>query len=252
MVFGGVFCASVIGGIVSSLFSYEVAIFLGAAIVFSSAALGIILMEGKAGQPKKAQEAGPRLRWPARAPLFRCLTLILAVAVPLSATTAVVIWYLTPLLLSAAGHTASEIARVVMLYYLLHVLVGPVSRVYGTGTAAIVVGTLLAGGSLVWLDVSAGIIEYSIAVAGVGVGHALVRAPLLTLVVDLSGSAGGPVNALRGAERLGGLLGLGLAPVLLKQGAAGTAIDSLGILSVAGGLVLFVVSGIIWKNTRRQ
>lgn len=254
MLFGGVFGGSVVGGVVSSLFSYQIAIFLGAVIVLTSAGLAVVLMEGRAGLAMRADTQKSRLLWPNRARLVRCLMLILAVAAPLSATTAVVVWYLTPMLLSTSGHSASEIARVVMLYYLLHVLVGPasrvISRVNGGAMAAIVLGSLMAGAALVQFDISAGILGYSLAIAVIGIGHALIRTPLLTLVVELSGAAVGPVNVLRGAERLGGLLGLGGAAIWLGHGAAGTSLLWLGGLSAAGGIVFLGVSVIISEEKK--
>ena len=111
--------------------------------------------------------------------------------------------------------------------------------------AAIVLGSLMAGAALVRFDISAGILGYSLAIAVIGIGHALIRTPLLTLVVELSGAAVGPVNVLRGAERLGGLLGLGGAAIWLGHGAAGTSLLWLGGLSAAGGIVFLGVSVII-------
>src|SRR3546814_17645298 len=44
---------------------------------------------------------------------------------PMTAATAVFIWYLTPIALAVAGSGAAEIARVVMLYYLAAALFPP-------------------------------------------------------------------------------------------------------------------------------
>ena len=139
-----------------------------------------------------------------------------------------------------------------MLYYLLHVIVGPlsniISRMRGGTVSSVVLGSLLAGWALMSFDVSAGILGYSLAISMIGIGHALIRTPLLSQVVELSGSAVGPVNVLRGAERLGGLLGLAAASVWFGYGAAGASLLGLGVLSVMGGIAFLAASAIISKQ----
>ncbi len=242
MIFGGLVGGSALGGVVSSLFSFEAAIFLGAGLVLISAAIAFFFMDGAAGTPKP-QVGGPELP--------TCLTgtdrlrlglLIGGIGVPVAATTAILTWYLTPLLLSASGHSTAEIGRVVMIYYLMLVVIGPVAnavfRRKANALFSIIVGTIITAVVLLFHDFSVGILGYALALAGLGIGHAFIRTPLLSVVVEISGTAPTPVNILRGVERLGGLVGLASGSILLSWGRADLALTGLAWISVAGGVLL--------------
>jgi MFS family permease len=242
MIFGGLVGGSALGGVVSSLFSYESAIFLGAVLVLASAAIALVFMDGAAGRlkPPATKSALPtRLTGAVR---LRLAILIGIIGAPVAATTAILVWYLTPLFLSGAGHSTSEIGRVVMLYYLMLVAVGPAANaLFGrrqNATLSLVAGTMLAAAVLFFHDLSTGILGYSFALAGLGIGHALIRTPLLTAVIETSGTATGPVNILRGVDRLGGLVGLAAGSVLLYWERVDLALSALAWLSLAGAVLL--------------
>jgi hypothetical protein len=129
-----------------------------------------------------------------------------------------------------------------MLYYLMLVVVGPAANAaFGRGENAVlslIVGTIISATVLFIQDLSAGILGYAFAMAGLGIGHALIRTPLLSAVIDISGAATGPVNILRGVERLGGLVGLAAGSVLLSLGWENWALTALAWLSIIGAVLL--------------
>jgi MFS family permease len=242
MIFGGLVGGSALGGIVSSLFSYEAAIFLGAGLVLTSTVIALVFMDGAAGRLKPTTEGSASPIRLSNAVRMRLIILIGIIGAPVAATTAISAWYLTPLLLSASGHSTSEIGRVVMLYYLMLVVVGPAANAaFGRGENAVlslIVGTIISATVLFIQDLSAGILGYAFAMAGLGIGHALIRTPLLSAVIDISGAATGPVNILRGVERLGGLVGLAAGSVLLSLGWENWALTALAWLSIIGAVLL--------------
>lgn len=170
------------------------------------------------------------------------VVLIGFIGAPVAATTAIFVWYLTPIRLSASGSSAAEIGRVVMLYYLMLVVVGPLANSlfqrWQGAIASIITGLVITASTLFVHETSTTLMGYALAMIGLGVGHALIRTPLLTLVVKTAGSATGPVNVLRGAERLGGLIGLSAGGFLLSRGMENLALSALAGLSVAGVLLL--------------
>jgi predicted MFS family arabinose efflux permease len=244
VVYGGVFCGSALGGLLAGRFGFEAAFVSGAAIAIVSGVLGIVAMRGRAGDPETAPT--PSQEGPAPQPWFgaRFLALLLGIAVPMNAATAIFIWYLTPLILAASGSGPAEIARVIMLYYLAVVLFGPTvvslsdSRI---GSVPLVVsGALASGAALLSLTVWSGFWAVVAAVAGLGLGHTLMRAPLYALALRITGGSGAGLNALRLIERIGAILGLAASALLLGDIGAESSIRALGT-AVLSGIALYAI-----------
>jgi hypothetical protein len=172
------------------------------------------------------------------------MALLLGIAVPMNAATAIFVWYLTPLMLSAIGSGPAEIGRVVMLYYLAVVLFSPsVTRLSDgrTGPVALVVaGALGSGMALLSLTLWDGFWAIAVAIAALGLGHTLIRAPLYALAVQATGGPGRGLSALRLLERVGAILGLTISAVLLGEIGAEASIRWLGF-AVLTGLVAYVI-----------
>ena len=244
VVYGGVFCGSALGGLLAGRFGFEAAFVSGAAIAVVSGVLGIVAMRGRAGDPETAPT--PSQEGPAPQPWFgaRFLALLLGIAVPMNAATAIFIWYLTPLILAASGSGPAEIARVIMLYYLAVVLFGPTVVSLSDspiGSVPLVVsGALASGAALLSLTVWSGFWAVVAAVAGLGLGHTLMRAPLYALALRITGGSGAGLNALRLIERIGAILGLAASALLLGDIGAESSIRALGI-AVLFGIALYAI-----------
>ena len=213
MIFGGAFCGSVLGGVIGGLFGYPAALFFGAGMALIAGGVARSAMQGRAGAPMRAQPGRPAAASDRPAgQTARFTALLLFVAVPMSATTAIFIWYLTPLGLASQGYAPGDVARVVMLYYLASTLIGPLARGLATGRAGaalpVMAGALLTGLVLLAFRDTADHLSILVAVGGCGVGHALIRAPMTAMAVEMSGASGSRMSAFRFGERIGALAGL--------------------------------------------
>jgi predicted MFS family arabinose efflux permease len=246
VVYGDVFCGSALGGLVAGRFGIEAAFATGAVIALLSGLLGAASMRGRAGDreaaPPEANSDSPAQGgWLSG----RFLALLLGVAVPMNAATAIVIWYLTPLMLSATGSGPADIGRVVMLYYLAVVLFGPTVTRLSDGpvgpVALVVTGALGASAALLSLTLWSGFWAITGAAAGLGLGHTLIRTPLYALVLRITGGPGRGLAALRLLERVGAMLGLAASAALLGEIGPQTSIRMLGLVVLAGGLFYAIV-----------
>lgn len=243
---GGVFCGSALGGLIAGRLGFEAAFAAGAALALISGIMGAAAMRGRAGDRAGAVADGAgsdsegRRGWISG----RFLALLLGIAAPMNASTAVFIWCLTPLMLAAAGSGPAEIGRVVMLYHLSVVLFAPtVARVsdgrLGPG-ALVLAGAVISGGALLSLAFWGGFWAVAGAVAGLGFGHTLIRAPVYVLARATTGGRG--LDALRLIERLGAILGLVAGALLLGRIGAGTSLLALSLAVLAGAALYAIVA----------
>jgi predicted MFS family arabinose efflux permease len=251
VVYGGVFCGSALGGVLAGRFGFEAAFMSGAAITVLAGVLGIVAMRGRAGDPETAPTPSPDRPTPQRWFDARFLALLLGVAVPMNAATAIFIWYLTPLTLAASGSGPAEIARVVMLYYLAVVLLGPTVASLSDGRIGpvplVVSGAVASGAVLLSLTVWSGFWAVAATVVGLGLGHTLMRAPLYALALRITGGPGAGLGALRLIERVGAILGLAASALLLGDIGAESSIRALGIV-VLFGVALYAIVEITLRS----
>jgi predicted MFS family arabinose efflux permease len=254
VVYGGVFCGSALGGVLAGRFGFEAAFFSGAAIAVISAVLGMVAMRGRAGDPEATPIPSPGGPPPRRWFGARFVALLVGLAVPMSAATAIFIWYLTPLILAASGSGPAEIARVVMLYYLAVILIGPTVASVSDGRLGprflVVSGALVSGAAFLSLTAWSGFWAVVVAVAGLGIGHTLVRAPLYGLALEITGCSSAGLSALRLTERVGAILGLAAIALLLPDIGAESGIRWLGISTVTG-VTLYVIVLIVGRFRHR-
>jgi MFS family permease len=255
VVFGGVFCGSALGGVVASRFGYEIALLAGASIALLSGILALTTMSGTAGDPADAPGIATTAGSDRRSGMA-FLALLIGVAVPLNASTAIFIWYLTPLMLSALDFGPADIARVVMLYYLAVVLFSPaVAQVSDsrTGpTTLLIVGSAASGLALFSPGLFEGFQGIIAAVVGLGLSHTLIRVPQYALAVRLTGGASRSLGALRLVERLGALLGLGACALSLPMIGAEPLLTALGLVALTGSLAFAMVQFSRWRSSPQE
>jgi MFS family permease len=246
VVYGGLFCGSALGGLLAGRFGFEAAFFTGAALVAASIMLGAASMRGRAGDREGASGGtapGPagRRGWLTG----RYFALLLGVAVPMNATMVIFIWYLTPLMLSDTGSGPAEIARVLILYNLAILLLGPTAARLADGRPGpaplVVAGALVSAAALLSLALWSGFWAIAVAVAGVGVGQTMIQTPLYALALRITGGPGPGIDALRLIERVGAILGLAASAILLGRIGAGASIRLLGFAVLAGVAVYAIV-----------
>jgi len=245
MIYGGTFSGSVLGGVLAQHFGYPVALASGALLALTGGAIGYVTMSVGAVRPPRASTDAPQGSTPnARR---RYIAITMGLAIPLNLVTAVYVWYLAPLRLTAMGATASETARAIMLYYLAQILLGGmianVSRRIRWRWLALAAGAAVAAGALTTLGILQSLPSLFLGMALLGIGHALLRGPILALVTELAQSAGSSLSAFRVAERLGALTGLLLTTVALAQMPASTIYFALATLVILG---FFIAAAVEW------
>ncbi|MBC8337393.1 MAG: MFS transporter [Alphaproteobacteria bacterium] len=244
VVYGGVFCGSAMGGVIAGRFGFDVAFVSGAMVAVLSGFLAIFAMQGQAGDQVAVGTGLPEESSTMRSPDFRFWMLLVGVAVPMSAATAIFIWYLTPLMLADLKAGPADIARVVMLYYLATVIFSPFIAKLSDGrvgpSALVVAGALASGGALLSLGVWSGFWAIVTAVAGLGLGHAFMRAPLYALAHKISDGSASVFSVLRLAERVGAILGLIASALLLDDFGSDVSINALGVVVLFGSALYAV------------
>ena len=257
VVYAGVFCGSALGGVVADRFGYAAAFLTGAAIAAAAAALAVATMTGRAGMPGSSGAASST--GTARGGMnLRYLALLLGIALPMNAATAIFVWYLTPLMLAAEGIRTSDIARVVMLYYLAPVLFGSlVSRLAEppSGPVALVLaGALGSGAALLSLSAWSGFWAVASVMAALGICHTLMRAPLYVIAVDIAARGGPDTGRLRLFERLGAIAGLAASTFLLRDAGAAASIQVLGVVVLSGAFLFAAAQalGLLRQDGRMQ
>ncbi len=250
MIYGGTFCGSVLGGVLAQHFGFALAIGMGALLVLAGGASGYVTMTPAGG--RMTQGAAP-----AQAPAVpharrRYLALTIGVAIPLNLVTAVFVWYLAPLQLVRLGADTSETARVIMLYYLAQIMLGGLvtrsARDDGSRWLALGVGALVVAGAFIALSRHDGIGAMVIGTAAVGIGHALLRGPLLALVTRMAQGAGIGLSRFRIAERLGALTGLLLTTIAQAQVSTAEIVKALALMVLMGA----ILAGIVDRASRRS
>jgi MFS family permease len=239
VVYGGVFCGAALGGVIAGRFGFQAALMSGAAAAVVAGILGAVTMRGAAGDPVQVAANAAPTSWR----LDRRITaLLVGLAVPMSATTAVFVWYLTPLILTESGSGPAEVARVVMLYYLAIVLFGPAVIAASDGRVGprnlVVLGASIAGLALLSLSLWSSFWAVTAAMAVLGIGHTVMRAPLYAWARRVD-PAGVSIMPLRLSERIGAILGLGICALLLPALGADYGIRILAIITLVG-VVAFV------------
>lgn len=241
VIYGGVFCGSALGGVVAGRFGFEATFLLGAAIAALSGLLGLWAMRGAAGDAYRAAVLPAEASGPRALVAPRFVTLLLGIAVPMNAATAAFVWYLTPMILGGSGSGPAEIARVVMLYYLAAALLGPKVSSLSDGRigplALVLIGALGSAAALLSLGFWTGLWAMIVAVAGLGISHTLMRAPLYSLAFKISGGASACFNTLRLTERIGAILGLAATSFLLGDVGGERSILVLGLVVLSGFII---------------
>lgn len=251
LILKGTFCGSVIGGVVASRLGFSPSILLGAMFIVAAGATCKFGMNGFAGRPF----AAPLSRKERLAATHRLTALLIGLAMPLSGVTAAFIWYYVPVSLDAGGQRPADIARVIMLYYLSAILIGPIVGSLGRRNDLIVpialAGAGITGVSLLALHVGSDFWTTALVVLSVGVGHALLRSPVYALTLNLGGGSTRPVAILRFVERAGALLGLIFAVALGSAGRLASLGPLLGV-AVLGGALLYLGANFALARKRHK
>lgn len=231
-------CGTAIGGILADRVGYRAVFVCAAALCLIAGALALRMMA-----KTEAPEAGARrfrlgdLRIALRNPRF--LALVMFAAIPNKIVLTGFLFYAVPLYLAGQNISEADTGRVMILYSLVIVFLGPwVSRLAderGYGWSLVFAGTLLSGLAMFLLWFRSDIYGVAGAVLLVAIAHAISISPQIALVPEICGRDIEEVGqttvlgVLRMLERIGSVVGpllvaglayrFGFVPALLVIGA---------------------------------
>ncbi len=246
--FGGIFAGTAIGGILADRFGFQVVFVISAVLVLIAGLLILRMLPGRSRQestpPVLASPGFPPILAPLGNRRFRLL--VFGIAIPASVLLQAFISFLVALQLDAIGASAADIGRVLMTYFLAIALISPVApRLYDQRLrheTIVLAGALISACALaaaLWPTYWAMLL----AVAGSGVGHALMRDPQVAIAMDIAEedlAAFGPnavLGSLRTLERAGSILGLLALALLSSQIGYRATIGVVGIWVLVGAVV---------------
>lgn len=259
---GGVMAASIcgpsIGGMIADHLGFGVTLLFASGVILAAMVVGQALM-GDGARRAKAQPLGWReLKGVLVNPSM--LALLMLISVPAKILLNGALFYLTPLYLTSIGEPQAVVGRVMMVYGVTAVLLGPLAA--GCADARptrhhlfVGLGATLAGLGLAPLGVMPD--RLWILVAGIGAlgfGQALCIPVQLSLVTQFAArrcSDLGPAAVLgvfRFVERAGGALGPIVAATLVGELGYGGAIAAMGQLSALCAVAFLIAFAVFsWK-----
>ncbi len=262
VLFGGTFCGTALGGVLADRLGQSNVFLVGAVITLVAGALALRLLErdDATSAPPSSRELLENLTRVFRTP--RIAALVCGISIPANALAVSLLWFLVPLLAENLDVGVADTGRILMLYYLTIILLGPPiaarqARARG-GALLPLVGALVSGGAVLGLAFSIEPAGLVVTVIAVGIGHALLRAPLVgrTLRVADEAFGAGAGEALLGtlqfAERVGSLLGLVGVAILASISGYASALVVTGGVALLGAMVYAVTEVTAYVGRRNS
>ena len=245
-------CGTAIGGVLADRIGYRATFLIAAGLIPLAAALLLVLLDDPPVQwVKPDPDTSGQSGWRAFQALLgnpRFVALMLGSAIPAKMILTGFLFFLTPLYLRHLGYDTATSGRVMMSYFVLMILLGPLAARWADHSdrhrSFVILGGLLSGtgvlGVLYWNDLWAVLAG----ITALGLGQALLTAPTLALIPEICerecqrfGQAT-VLSALRVIERIGSVAGPLLAAwVLGRFGYAGSAAGS-GVIVITGSVLL--------------
>ncbi len=252
VIIGGALCGAALGGVLADRIGLSNTFFFGGILVILA---GLVGAKTISRQVKVEAGVSPsqHTNWRAASRVLlnrRFLALAFGASVPMSIGMSVFIWYLTPVMLDAQGIRVADIGRVVMLYYIAQILVGPTVAKLADGRVGnvplLLAGVLLGGSAVSVLSVWPDFWVLVFVVAVFGVGHSLCDATQYAHAfaigeeTEIEGASDFALAALRLIERVAAIGGLIGSVVLATRFGYAAATAGVGALMLFGFCVMFL------------
>jgi len=258
VLFAGIFCGTAMGGVLADRLGQDTVFLVSAALVLASGLLIHRLLPGRKLPPTSTDNPSPAKSSSIWAPLhsFRFSALLFGIAIPGQVLLQAFISYLVALYLHDLGASAADIGRVLMVFFLMITLLGPVTARLTdgrfnpslvTGFGGILCGiALLAGAS--W-GTQFGVL---VAVWIAGIGQGMMRGPQVSIAMSLAETdlaqlgSNTVLGSLRTLERGGSIVGLiviALASSHIGYPASMAVIGAWVLLGVVAFAAAFAIHG---------
>ena len=259
---GGTFCGTALGGILADRLGQSQVFLAGAMLILVAGTLGLRLLERDdttRADPTPFNLGHNLMR------LFqnrRIAALVLGISIPANALAVSLLWFLVPLLAGNLGISVADTGRIMMLYYLAIILIGPLVANHATtgATAAWLpwVGAMLSGVAVLAIAGETQPLQLLLAILAVGIGHACLRTPLAARCMQIADTAFEPgagqalIGPLQLAERIGSMLGLISVALLVSHRGYAEALMVTGSVTVLGAMAYAAVEAARRLSTRRS
>ncbi|MFC6670692.1 MFS transporter [Marinobacterium aestuariivivens] len=241
-------CGTALGGIIADRIGYQPVFLLSAILASFAGLLAWLMLSEQVDERRKKGGGGKGSAWAlARNPRYVCIVLFCAIPAKIILTG--FLYYMVPLYLVTLDATQSEIGRIMMVYSLIIIPLGPVaSRIAdrsGQTVELVVLGTVLSGVILISLYGEASVMSMLLAVALMGAAHSILKAPLIAAAMEAAEATPevgrtAALGLLRTSERVGSVLGPVLVASLLVVYDYGEAMAIVGTGIVLTGVVMGV------------
>ncbi len=249
--FSGTLCGTGIGAVLADRIGFAPTFLVAAVLSLLSALLMIRLINNPAGQQQKSKKT-LRLRH-VRTLLSngRFLALVFGLSIPAKICMTGFMFYLIPRFLDSVATGQSTIGRILMIYSLMFVFVGPpLSRFFEkrlNSTMMSILATMLAGLALLMAAWQPGLTTIIAAVTLYALFRSSCAPATTTLMLTVSSQevktlgAATVISVALLVERLGNILGPILAGLLISAYGMQWAMAGYGILTLAGALLVILV-----------
>jgi MFS family permease/HAMP domain-containing protein len=246
-------CGNALGGVLAERVGFRASFFVSAVLVVLAAMLVSRLLAptetaAQDGQPHRNRHLMRLFR------NWRFTVLMLFSAVPSKMALTGFLFFLVPVTMAHGQWQVAEIARVMVLYPLVMVLVSPLSARLadrlGWRAGQVALGGLVGGiGLMAPLVLGSGPLPVALAIVALGISHGMSASPTLAMLPDLCWTecrSVGYTNVLafvRLVERIGSVAGPLLAAALIPLWGLWGATVALGTVVLALSAVFAIASG---------
>jgi len=250
-------CGTALGGIIADRTGYQPVFLLSAVLAGFAGVLAWLMLSESVDKAEKKATSSKTNSVMALARNIRFVCIVLFCAIPTKIILTGFLYYLVPLYLVSLDASQSEIGRVMMIYSLIIIPLGPVASQLadrsGKMIELVILGTILSGAILISLFGEASMMAMVLAVAMMGAAHSILKAPLIAAAMEAAEASPevgrtAALGVLRTSERIGSVIGPVLVASLLAIYDYGQAMVIIGTGIVISGIVM----GIYLKTTTKQ
>ncbi|WP_271272491.1 MFS transporter [Aliamphritea hakodatensis] len=258
-------CGTALGGIIADRIGYQPVFVLAAMLALVAGALAWVMLCSEVGcneKPANTDKAAAAAPEQARGPKalirnYRFVGIILFCAIPAKIILTGFLYYFVPVYLITLDATQAEIGRIMMIYALIIIFLGPTASHIADRSKhmidLVVFGTVLSGAILLLLNGDADVLTVLISVILMGMAHAIIKAPLIAAALEAAEYTPDVgrttvLSVLRTCERIGSVIGPLLVAALLVFYDYGAAMAIIGV----GIIGIGCFTGVYFRRMRRR